>query len=200
MVFTDEKKWNLDGPDGWNSYWHDLRKEPLIFSKRNFGGGSLMVWRAISGHGKIGLSAVSSKMNSIDYQNVVGPPIDRYQAWLNGRPIKFQQDNASIHVSRSTLRWFEARDIPLLKWPNRAPDLKIMENVWRILARRVYANNKQYENVQELWNAIKREFKNLEQDVIDNLVSSMPNRIYQVINRNGGLSDYSIVFYCIFVE
>jgi hypothetical protein len=129
-------------------------------------------------------------MNSIDYQNVVGPPIDRYQAWLNGRPIKFQQDNASIHVSRSTLRWFEARDIPLLKWPNRAPDLNIMENVWGILARRVYANNKQYENVQELWNAIKREFKNLEQDVIDNLVSSMPNRIYQVINRNGGLSDY----------
>lgn len=44
VIFTDEKKWNLDGPDGLRYYWHDLRKEPRYFSKRNFGGGSLMVW------------------------------------------------------------------------------------------------------------------------------------------------------------
>jgi transposase len=47
-IFSDEKKFNLDGPDGWSSYWHDLRKEPLIFSKRQHGGGSVMVWLAIS--------------------------------------------------------------------------------------------------------------------------------------------------------
>ena len=41
MIFTDEKKFNLDGPDGFQCYWHDLRKEPQIFSKRKFGGGFL---------------------------------------------------------------------------------------------------------------------------------------------------------------
>ncbi|UMM25849.1 hypothetical protein L5515_005500 [Caenorhabditis briggsae] len=42
IIFSDEKKFNLDGPDGFNSYWHDLKKDPLHFSKRNFGGGRLM--------------------------------------------------------------------------------------------------------------------------------------------------------------
>ncbi|KHJ99009.1 hypothetical protein OESDEN_00999 [Oesophagostomum dentatum] len=51
IVFSDEKKFNLNGPDGNLFYWRDLRKEPLRFSKRNFGGGSLMVWAAFSAYG-----------------------------------------------------------------------------------------------------------------------------------------------------
>ena len=47
VIFTDEKKFNLDGPDGFKYYWHDLRPEPEWFSKRAFGGGSLMVWAGI---------------------------------------------------------------------------------------------------------------------------------------------------------
>ena len=48
VIFSDENKWNLDGPDGYNYYWRDLRKSPIHFSKRNFKGGSLMVWGAFT--------------------------------------------------------------------------------------------------------------------------------------------------------
>jgi len=44
VVWSDEKKFNLDGPDGFSYYWHDLRKEEEIFSTRAQGGGSVMIW------------------------------------------------------------------------------------------------------------------------------------------------------------
>nr|CDJ82037.1 similar to predicted protein [Haemonchus contortus] len=44
VVFSDEKEFNLDGSDRNKYHWRDLKKEPVYFSRRNFGGGGLMVW------------------------------------------------------------------------------------------------------------------------------------------------------------
>lgn len=44
VIFSDEKKFNFDGPDGFQYYWHDLRHDQEVMMSRNFGGGSLMVW------------------------------------------------------------------------------------------------------------------------------------------------------------
>ena len=43
VVFSDEKKFNLDGPDGASCYWHDLRKKSDIQMSRTQGGGSVMI-------------------------------------------------------------------------------------------------------------------------------------------------------------
>lgn len=60
VIFSDEKKFNLDGPDGFAYYWHDLRSEPQYFSKRNFGGGNVMIWAAIGYNGTSSLAFISS--------------------------------------------------------------------------------------------------------------------------------------------
>lgn len=68
VIFSDEKKFNLDGPDGWAYYWHDLRKDEATFSTRQQGGGSVMIHGGFSGNGKIPLTVIDAKLNSIGYQ------------------------------------------------------------------------------------------------------------------------------------
>lgn len=52
VLFTDEKKFNLDRPDGWSYYYHYLRKDEQILSRRQHGGGSVMILAGIGYYGK----------------------------------------------------------------------------------------------------------------------------------------------------
>ena len=61
MDFSDEEKFNLDGPDSSQFYWHDLRKEGQLFSKRLLVGGSDLVWGAFSTSGKADLVVMEGK-------------------------------------------------------------------------------------------------------------------------------------------
>lgn len=190
MIFSDEKKFNLDGPDGWHSYWRDLRKDPLIFSKRNFGGGSVMCWAAFSIKGKLDIHFTSSKMDSQEYIQVLQTNLLPFLRRFRRQKFTYQQDNASIHVSTATKNWFRAQKVPLLDWPACSPDLNPMENLWAALSRRVYANATQYANEQALKRAIVREWNALPASLLQNLVESMDNRICDVISGQGNTTNY----------
>ena len=47
ILFSDEKKFNLDGPDGNSFYYHDTRKPKLLQNKRHSEGGGTMLWGLI---------------------------------------------------------------------------------------------------------------------------------------------------------
>src|SRR5262249_442944 len=129
VIFSDEKKFNLDGPDGIRSYWHDLRDKPQVMSKRGFVGGSVMVWPGFGRSGKTAIVRLNGRQNANNYQDPLRDHLLPAGHRIAGQNWVFQQDNAPIHRARTTQRWFEANQVTVLDWPSLSPDLNPIENL-----------------------------------------------------------------------
>ena len=147
-----------------------------------------MVWAAYSHDGTVSLEFVTSRMNSLDYQDVLQNNLLPY---LHANPqMTFQHDNAPIHSSNSTRLWLQSNNVNTMPWPACSPDLNPIENLWGILVREVYKSGKQFSTVQELKNAILIAWRTLNPIVLKNLSLSMNSRLFQLISRNGRATDY----------
>ena len=104
------------------------------------------------------------------------------------------EDNAPIHKARTTKAWFQANNIPVMEWPPYFPDLNPIENVWGLLARKVYANGRQFYNVNDLKKQIQELWDEIDQGYLDKLLESMPNRILETIYQHVALPSTSRSF------
>ena len=98
--------------------------------------------------------------------------------------------NASIHTSSATSRWFSEKHIEVLEGPSCSPDLKPMQNHWGILARGIYAKNRQFQSQDELKTAILNAWCKIDAKTTSNPLQSMHNRIFRLIQRNGNVIGY----------
>ena len=126
---------------------------------------------------------------------MLDPLLDAYG---QDKPL-FQQDNARPHVAGTTMAWFQEKNVDLLPWPANS-DLNIMENVFGILARRIYANGRQFYTVEELRDTIEEEWDRFGQSTIDALIDSIPHRVFQVIERHGLSVDALLVVFSNFQQ
>ncbi|KAG2978784.1 hypothetical protein PC121_g21828 [Phytophthora cactorum] len=112
VIFSDEKKFNLDGPGGYQYYWHDVRADTELYSKRVSGGGSVIVWARMSAHGKTDIAILEGRQDSACYTHTLDSYLAPFIENLRENPgicnPIFQQDNASIHESRFTKAHIEA--------------------------------------------------------------------------------------------
>ena len=101
VVFSDEKKINLDGPDGYNFYYHDIRKKEVILSRLHSRIGGVMLWSAIPWYGQIKLEFKTTKLNAEQYKNISEWAIPEWSNIFGPLRWIFQQDNAPIHNARA---------------------------------------------------------------------------------------------------
>lgn len=55
---------------------------------------------------------------------------------------------------------------------------------------KVYKNNRSYSSVNELWDAVQDAWYTIVPEILQNLINSMKNRIFEVINLNGSQTHY----------
>ncbi|KAF0702759.1 hypothetical protein AaE_015725 [Aphanomyces astaci] len=137
VLFSDEKKWNIDGPDGLKSYWHCIgREKKVVFSRQN-GGGSVMVWGAIWADGQTELAFLEGRQDSSAYIETISDYMLPSAHARFANEFVFQHDNASIHSSKETSEFLNDNGIAMMEWPALSPDLNPIENVWGYLFQRV---------------------------------------------------------------
>lgn len=193
VLFTDESRATLDGPDGWSKGWV-IHGDPCpTRMRRQQGGGGVMIWAGIIGDELFGPIRVPEgvKLTSHTYcqflKNVLEPWLEEIPLSLLSKLI-YMHDNAPSHAAKATTQYLESlgfKNETLMSWPPNSPDLNPIENMWSIVKRRVYADGKQYTSKEALWNAIKQETASIPRSVIGKLTDSVNERLFDVIRLNG---------------
>lgn len=100
----------------------------------------------------------------------------------------FQQDNSPIHKSNKVKDFLSRSNIKTLKFPANSPDLNPIENVWHLIKHYMsQITDLTNENFKE---KIIECCKKVDYSSIYNTISNMHIRIQQVIDNNGGHSNY----------
>lgn len=163
VLFTDECRATLDGPDGWAKGWVVDGQSTTTRISRQQGGGGVMFWAGIMGSSLLGPFRVDDgvKLNSEGYCAFLN---EHFLTWFKSqRPqfrnkLVFMHDNAPSHASNHTKQWLSEqglRNEKLMVWPPNSPDLNPIENFWSIVKQKVYKNGRQYSSKDGLWAAIK---------------------------------------------
>lgn len=194
-IFSDEKVF-VSSADGRLSLWRPNNTRYLernILPSRRSGRISFGVWGWMSASGPGELAEISGRMNSEQYTSILDevllPSLNVYFPEL--MPIDFVQDNSGVHNSRFTQAWFSRNRnfVNSLPWPPKSPDLNPIENLWGLMVQEWDSNQARtrealVRHVHEIWDSFRGN------NVCYNMVSSMQERLQDVINAEGGYTRF----------
>lgn len=194
VLFTDESRFALYVSDGRQRVYRRRgeRFAPCNFATNvQFGGGSVMVWGGISMDAKTDLHVFGrGSMNAESYiRDILDMHVVPYAPFIGDNFI-LMQDNARPHVANVVREYMDITGIRTMDWPARSPDLNPIEHIWDELGRSVRNGPNPPETLDELRNGLVQAWNDMDQNVVKNLIISMPARMQAVIGARGGNTRY----------
>ena len=143
----------------------------------------------VSQHHRTELDVIAGNLNAVCYREDILLP--HVVLFMQAHPaMTLQHDNSTSHTARSVHDFLQDRNVSVLPWPAKSPDLNPIKHVWDLLDRRVRARAIPPRNVRELAGALVEEWGNISEQELANLVQSMRRRCTTVLNAAGGHTRY----------
>lgn len=194
VLWSDESRFSLRSPDGRERVWRrsgERYSQCTISPRDSFQGGSIMVWGGISREAHTEL--VIFDRGSIDAQRYIEQVLSQHVvvfAGFVGENFIFMHDNARPHTARVVQNYLNEVGITIMDWPAHSPDLNPLEHVWDHIGRAIRDRRGELHTLEQLRQAVREEWGNLDQHFITHLIDSMPRRLQAVIGARGGNTRY----------
>ena len=186
-VFSDETMLVLNPTKSRIRIIRGIDSEAKYISVRGYPA-KLMVWAAVGKDFKSPLVRVTASLTAIGYQHLLTE--SSIFELLNGRYGKaafvFQQDGASPHTARSTLKFLEGKAELLPRtchWPASSPDLNVIENLWAILKRQMKYSD--CHNLDAMYSEAVRAWEEIPMHVVNRLIDDFLPRLRTCEALNG---------------
>ncbi|GFV05091.1 transposable element Tcb2 transposase [Trichonephila clavipes] len=144
--------------------------------RHRYGGAGWSVWGGIILGSRTDLHVQSVTMTGHIYRDVILEQHVRLFRGAMGAEFLFMDDNARPLRANIVDECLQSDDITRMDWRAYSPDLNPIEHVWDMLGRRIAARQPPPTYLPELRRALLDERCNIPQDLIDNLIPSMPKR------------------------
>ncbi len=190
VLWSDESKFEvLFGKQGRHVIRTKEDKDNPSCYQRSVQKPASLIWGCMSACGIGSLHIWKGTINAERYIQVLEQHmLPSRRRLFQGRPCIFQHDNARPHTASITTSWLCSRRIRVLKWPVCSPDLSPIENIWRIIKRKM--RQRRPKTVEQLEACIRQEWDNIPIPKLEQLVSSVPRRFQTVIKSRGDATQW----------